>query len=1395
MRVSRFWRVSRFAWFWIVVFTSLILCGVAGAQDVFISEVLASNSSGLFDEDGDTPDWIEICSDSSEAIDLAGYFLTDDSNDLERWPFPAVTLEPGACLVVFASGKDRRDAEGELHTNFRVDDRGEFLALVAPDGRTILSAPAFPAQRSDISFGRLGNATLVRELVSPRSDARVLVATEAIHPAWHDPLFVDSSWSSTRAGVGYDVDTRGPFVGAFETDLSERLRGQSAAALVRVPFFVDDPPDVEALTLWMRCDDAFVAYLNGAEVARENIAGTPDYDDVATMNRTDLLAVRGFLEIDLDDRRDLLRAGRNVLAIHGINSAASADRFLLVPSLEARVAATDHDYGFFTSPTPGAPNGSGLASRVRDTRFSVDRGFYDASFDVVITSDTPDATIRYTLDGSEPTPTRGSVYNGPIRINSRSVLRALAYRPGFLETNIDTQSYFRSVNAAIRSLDVVSIVGDPVSVFSTDGGLYEDPLLRGMEAEREVSVEFLDPAIGVGVQRDAGIRLHGSSYRRRTIGRNPNAKWSFRIYARNRYDSDDEFSYPLIDTSPIERHSVLHLRGGYNDSSNPFIRDELGRRLFGDMGNVVSLGSVVHLFINGRLKNNGYYNPAERYGEHLFREKFGSDEDWDVVTKWQASGTPADPPRDFASPYYFDVRDGDQHSFEGLLDFASLRDLTNAANYAEIARRLDLDAFIDYLIIQGYTRIRDWPHNNWVAGRERSDGRFGAWRFYPWDLEFGWRSADLTDSFKTPGGSNSVPLDVLYSALRRNPEFRVRFGDRAQKHFFAGGALHRDNVVRRFEELRAMMSLALPNMSTFIRDTWAGGRPPNVISSMTSLGLFTSEGPRFTVDGEAIGQLAEISDASSVTIRNPPVSPGTVYYTLDGTDPRLEGGALRPRASIASVGAVATRVLIGETADLRYLVPQSADATLGLTWTDRSFDDSAWTEGRSGVGYERSVGYEDLIESDVESSMFEINGSAYLRLRFQVDDPSSLASLVLRMRYDDGFRAYLNGTAIASRNSPAWPAWNSTATSGHPDAAALVAEEISLPEAVGLLVAGENVLAIHGMNTSTGSSDFLIVPELSAVESDGVEDVNEITSITRSTLVSSRSLDGGDWSARSDAFLVVDSSALRITEICYHPRSAASGSISNDDEDYEFLELQNVGPRPLNLSRMSLAGGIRFTFPDRPDPAGDLLPGEFVLVVRDREAFEERYDATERGLRIAGEYDGSLDNAGERLVLEDALGRTILDFTYSDDWFPLTDGQGLTLERVDPAGEPIDFDEWSSRAGWAPSLQLDGSPGESSFSGGGHQQVGDLNQDGRFDVSDPVALLRHLFLGERPVLPCGDGTIEDAANLALLDTNGDGEVDVTDSIAALAYLFSNGPALRMGGGCAPIDGCESRCLR
>ncbi|MCP4846694.1 MAG: PKD domain-containing protein, partial [Verrucomicrobiaceae bacterium] len=175
--------------------------------------------------------------------------------------------------------------------------------------------------------------------------------------------------------------------------------------------------------------------------------------------------------------------------------------------------------------------------------------------------------------------------------------------------------------------------------------------------------------------------------------------------------------------------------------------------------------------------------------------------------------------------------------------------------------------------------------------------------------------------------------------------------------------------------------------------------------------------------------------------------------------------------------------LISESAQCRAIAPGLLDPRPQVSqWTVPAFDDSSWTQGLLGVGYERSSGFGNFIRLDLESQMYDELSSAYIRIPFEISSAEelNLRRLTLQLRYDDGFIAYINGTRIASENAPNNPSWNSGATSSHSDSSADDFESFDASQAIDKLVIGTNVLAIHGLNNGDSSSDFLIQPKLLA---------------------------------------------------------------------------------------------------------------------------------------------------------------------------------------------------------------------------------------------------------------------------------------------------------------------------
>lgn len=205
----------------------VVALGVMGAgvlaqaqEAVIISEFLASNVGGLVDEDGESSDWIELYNSGASAVNLAGWSLTDDATDPTRWSFPPTNIAAKGFLVVFASGKDRAVPGAPLHTSFQLNADGGYLALVKPDGQTIVSEFAnYPEQRANFSYG-LGQTVVVTRLVASNAPARILVPTSGtLGSSWVDNDFNDAVWSSGTNGVGYETTVPGFAVRNFKANV------------------------------------------------------------------------------------------------------------------------------------------------------------------------------------------------------------------------------------------------------------------------------------------------------------------------------------------------------------------------------------------------------------------------------------------------------------------------------------------------------------------------------------------------------------------------------------------------------------------------------------------------------------------------------------------------------------------------------------------------------------------------------------------------------------------------------------------------------------------------------------------------------------------------------------------------------------------------------------------------------------------------------------------------------------------------------------------------------------------------------------------------------------------------------------------------------------------------
>jgi hypothetical protein len=408
---------------------------------------------------------------------------------------------------------------------------------------------------------------------------------------------------------------------------------------------------------------------------------------------------------------------------------------------------------------------------------------------------------------------------------------------------------------------------------------------------------------------------------------------------------------------------------------------------------------------------------------------------------------------------------------------------------------------------------------------------------------------------------------------------------------------------------------------------------------------------------------------------------GTVYYTVDGSDPREPSGA-----------SLARRQFVLNSGLKRYFIPTS-DA-LGDAWVRDipAFDDSGWATGAGSIGYSLTFSFPS---TDVRADMRGRSPSLYLRVPFVAgsEDISDLAELTLRMRCFDGYVAYLNGVKIAAVNAPDNPNWASAASlirSHGP----LSEESFSIANPATVLHAGTNVLAIHALAASISATLFIVEADLIGVRTpfrgtlrSTARRYESPLALLGNTAVKAAVLKNGQWSALTEGTFIVAKPQLSISEIHYHPAAPTEAERKpgfTDPDDFEFIEVVNSGAAAIQLAGARFAAGIVFEF-----PAADsfsLMPGATVLLVKSRAAFRARYGPIPI---IHGEYSGKLANEGETIRVVDKANQTLAEVTYDDSspWPASSDGAGPSLERLDFGGDP------NTPNSWRASSQMGGSPG------------------------------------------------------------------------------------------------------
>jgi hypothetical protein len=438
---------------------------------------------------------------------------------------------------------------------------------------------------------------------------------------------------------------------------------------------------------------------------------------------------------------------------------------------------------------------------------------------------------------------------------------------------------------------------------------------------------------------------------------------------------------------------------------------------------------------------------------------------------------------------------------------------------------------------------------------------------------------------------------------------------------------------------------------------------------------------------------------------------GTIYYTTDGSDPKA--GAVAPTEFTLIPAGTACKWLVPAAGNGGTTLTAAAGANQWTTYTDPS-NIGNWTTANTGIGYDASPNgiydYNPLIgaNGNTLTQMRNINATCYMRVNFTIPDQATLDSidtLKLGVKCDDGFRAYINGIAVAGLNDTdgtmtSNPAFAISSGVRDENLALSFADYDVTTNGKPALRVGNNVLAIHCLNGADAtSSDLIMVPKLTyfptggAGGSGGIAYTGPIT-LGASQTVKARLLSGATWSPITTAAFVVNAVP------------AGFG-----DNDFEYVELMNVGPGNVDLTGCKLAGGVNFSF-DVADPGTlTLAPGQRILAVGNVAGFNSRYSPGV-GTKIAGAFGGSLSNGGENFTVLDAANNVIASVTYgiAAPWPVEANTLGYSLVLNNPvSGTTYGAEKWRIGA------QPGGTPGQPAGPVFAGNPNGDTDGDGYSD--------------------------------------------------------------------------------
>jgi hypothetical protein len=755
----------------VFLFLTLLLLLTAGYGQVLINEASNSNYTQIVDSDYDNPDWIELYNAGPDQ-NMTGYYLSDSKSDLNRWPFPSVSILQNKWMVLFASGKGNTRSINHWETAVKDNDTWKWLN---PDASTLST--------------------------------------------WKDLNYDDANWNEGQGGFGFG-----------DNDDVTTFASSKASVYTRINFAIADTSIISAAVLHMDYDDGFVAYLNGQEIARSNVSSLVSWntaaDDAKEAKMFEGLRPDEF-RLDMSLIKSVWAQGNNVLAVHVMNESVSLDDItsraflsfgienttklfrtppvwfnlqpipgnhtnfkidgkgetiylslydnildsLVIPkkmplnSSYGRAQDGITSKGIFLHATPGTSNNieqANINGQEEIPTVDLISGFYSSSVLVSIGANSSGAKIRYTLNGQTPNE-NGNLYTEPLTLNKSAVLVVRAFSTtGKLPSETVTHSYF--INETQTNAGVLSIISDDKNLFG-DNGIYDNWWL---DWKRPCYIEYFAPKTHeIAFQQRAGLRIDGGAG-----GSRSHPQHSFRVEPGNGTLGDGSLKYPLIPSRPSrKKYETFYLRNGSNQYLYYPCKDAIETKcLASGTSTPYSAYTPVQVYLNGRYW--GWYELREKQDADYFLQNYNIDKD--SLELLGASFWYGGALRSIEGKNAFQNFSNDYNAIVNLS--------TSSQTYWEDADRyFDLPNYIDYICMESWIGNTDWPSNNIKIFRgPQTKNR---WRFGVIDVEWALQPNGWTDmtfdhiSFMKNYAPGNAYLSVWQKSME-NKTFKANFINR-----------------------------------------------------------------------------------------------------------------------------------------------------------------------------------------------------------------------------------------------------------------------------------------------------------------------------------------------------------------------------------------------------------------------------------------------------------------------------------------------------------------------------------------------------------------------------------------------------------------------------------------